>query len=326
MNGQFGWPAGFARVPDEEWTRAPVASLAAKYDSVERHGWYANLDPTVTELVTTLRPGDVCVDYSGGTGILIDRLLAATPQGEFGVVNADASPKFLRLSLDKFADEQRVAFRLLRFLPAQKRLEHLDEALGPVMAQRGVDAVVSANAIHLYLDLGGTLTGWHRCLRKSGRVLAQSGNIRNPDATGWIIDDTVDAIAKEARRIIEEEPRFARYREAPRVEQHDAFRRKVFVPPRALSTYLGAFHAAGFRIASVRTRTIQARTSEWLEFLQVYHEAILGRIGGSEKIDGAPPSAEAVRDRLEVMRLALDRVMKGRDSFDATWTYITANP
>src|SRR5581483_1043802 len=69
------WPPGFVRIPDEDWTRAPLDALAVKYDAVEKHGWYANLDPTVEEIVAFARPGHVLVDYSGGTGILIERLL-----------------------------------------------------------------------------------------------------------------------------------------------------------------------------------------------------------------------------------------------------------
>ena len=61
------WPAGFIRNPDEEWARAPLATLAQKYDRVESHGWYDNLDPTVEELDAWMGDGRVLVDYSGGT-------------------------------------------------------------------------------------------------------------------------------------------------------------------------------------------------------------------------------------------------------------------
>src|SRR6185436_7663242 len=35
----FEWPAGFARVPDEPWTREPVDTFGLRYDTVENHGW-----------------------------------------------------------------------------------------------------------------------------------------------------------------------------------------------------------------------------------------------------------------------------------------------
>ena len=50
----FDWPAGFARVPDEDWTRQPVDTFGLRYDTVENHGWYRNLDPTVEDLARHL--------------------------------------------------------------------------------------------------------------------------------------------------------------------------------------------------------------------------------------------------------------------------------
>lgn len=321
----FRWPAGVRRIPDEEWTRAPAESLAQKYDAVGKHGWYDNLDPTVEELAALLREGDVVVDYSGGTGLLIDRLLAALPGLAFGVVNVDSSPKFLAMSVEKLRDEPRVAFRLLRFLKDEKRLQTLEEALDAPLRERGLDAVVSTNAIHLYHDLVPTLRSWARLLRPEGRVLAQSGNVRHPGARedAWIIDDTVEAAHDAALRIARQDARFAAYRDA-RPERYEALRRRFFLPPRPLATYLDAMKEAGLAVTDVRTRRIRARTHEWYEFLAVYHEGILPWVGGVEKVDGAPPTAQAVEDRKRLLRLALDEVLEGQRAFDATWTYITA--
>src|SRR6185503_4173233 len=71
---RFEWPSGFARVPDQDWTLQPVDTFGLRYDTVENHGWYRNLDPTVEDLARHLDDGDVLIDYSGGTGILLDRL------------------------------------------------------------------------------------------------------------------------------------------------------------------------------------------------------------------------------------------------------------
>src|SRR5439155_22857220 len=65
----FAWPPGVERIPDEEWTRQPVDSFGLKYDTVENHGWYSNLDPTVEQLAGALKDGSLLLDYSGGTGI-----------------------------------------------------------------------------------------------------------------------------------------------------------------------------------------------------------------------------------------------------------------
>src|SRR5690349_14038480 len=190
------FPEGFARVLDEDWTRQPLGELALKYDTVENHGWYANLEPTVDALDRMLLDGHVLVDYSGGTGILADRLLRRIGERRIGIVIADASPKFLRLSLEKFRDDDRVAFRWLRFLKPEGRLATLDEVLEEPLRSHGVDALVSTNAIHLYYDLEDTLASWARVLRAGAPCLVQSGNIGNPAAADdeWIIDATVERI------------------------------------------------------------------------------------------------------------------------------------
>jgi len=46
---------------------------ALAYDHVDEHGWYSNLNPSVEDLAGHLRDGDIMLDYSGGTGILLDR-------------------------------------------------------------------------------------------------------------------------------------------------------------------------------------------------------------------------------------------------------------
>src|SRR5262245_36519845 len=96
--GHFDWPASFRRIPDDDWTHQPVETLARNYDTVERHGWYQNLDRTVAQLAGYLRDGQILIDYSGGTGILADRLLRVRPDLGAGVAIIDASPKFLRLA------------------------------------------------------------------------------------------------------------------------------------------------------------------------------------------------------------------------------------
>lgn len=323
----FAWPPGFRRVPDEDWTRAPVDTLAEKYNRVERHGWYANLDPTVEDLRSWLREGDVWLDYSGGTGILIDRVLQARPDGGFGVVNVDSSPKFLALSLQKLGHDPRVAFRLLRFLKEERRLQLLDEALDAALVGR-VDALSSTNAIHLYHDLPDTLRSWHRVLRPGARVHVQSGNVAAAGPEGrWIIDETVEAIGRAARDLVRAQPRYAAYRsaleDAGRMARHDEVRKKFFLPARPLSYYVDALREAGFGDVRVETRPVRARTREWFEFLQVYHEGVLGWVGGSERVEGHAPSEQALDDRRDLMWDSLRQVVGGRDAFEATWTYVT---
>ena len=89
---EFTWPGDFTRIPDEEWTRQPVDQFGLSYDDVGNHGWYKNLEPTIAQVLATLKPGDLLVDYSSGTGILTRRLLDRIGH-EVGILNVDASPK-----------------------------------------------------------------------------------------------------------------------------------------------------------------------------------------------------------------------------------------
>jgi SAM-dependent methyltransferase len=326
------WPVGFVRVPAEPWTEAPVDALALQYDDVRRHQWYGNLDPTLDEVAAFVRPGGVLADYSGGTGIFIERLLERRAQVPFGIVNVDSSPKFLRLSLEKLGRDPRVAFRLLRWRREEKRLDYVDEVLGSALVERRLDAIVSTNALHLYADLDGTLASWRRVVRSEGCVFVQSGNVRPPHDLGqrWIIADTVAALQRAARAIVAEDDRFAPYREAlddpAKARAYAELTARYFLPVRPLEHYLAAFRSAGFEPLMVRHLPVTARVAEWGEFLAVYHEGVLGWVGGAEKVEGRPASEGALRDRRHLLRLALDRVFAGRETFQAEWTYLTLVP
>jgi SAM-dependent methyltransferase len=323
------WPADVARIPDEDWTHAPLDTLALKYDTVENHGWYRNLEPTLDELAAYLRDGMRIVDYSGGTGILLDRLLHRMPDAAIGCLLVDSSPKFLRLALEKLGGEPRVAFRLIEYLKAEKRLELLDEVLLPTGLVGHLDAIVSTNAVHLYYDLGDTLRSWRRALRPGARVLVQSGNIDNPSAApgSWIIDATVGHIQTTAHALVRDRDDYAPFRaaldDAPRMRAYDALRDKFFLPVRPLAYYLDELRAAGFAIEDVVARSIEASVADWYEFLAAYHEGVLGWAGGSRRVDGAEPDAATIALRLRLMRDALTQIFDGKPTFAANWTYIT---
>jgi len=325
----FAWPAGWQRIPDDDWVRQPVDAFGEAYDSVDHHGWYRNLDATVEELSHLLEDGDVLVDYSGGTGILLDRLKLRMFDTRAGAVIVDSSPKFLRVAMEKFRDDPDVGLRLLRYLKPERRLERLDEVLGPELLDRGVDAIVSTNAIHLYPDLADTAAAWLRALRPGGSVLINSGNIRNPRArrNEWILDETVWVVGDLAEGLVRTDPAYAAYRadvdDGERMAAHAAYRDRVFLQPRPLDFYLETLELAGLKVESVREASIEARVEDWYGLLRTYHDAVLGWVGGTEKIDGAAPSPEAVGDRLALIRHAMDVLFHGRPKFQACWTYIT---
>lgn len=323
------WPASFRRIPGDDWVERPPETLALKYDTVQDHGWYRNLDPTVRDLAAALRPGDILLDYSGGTGILAERVLAALPRLDVGILIVDASPKFLRVALDKLGDDERVAFRLIRYLKEERRLETVQEVVGEALLERGVEVVSSTNAIHLYYDLDDTLRSWRDLLVPGGRAFVQSGNIgvAAPPEGSWIIDETVDAINAAAVELVREDERYAAYRDGladpERVAAYEELRRRFFLPVRPLEHYVGALEGAGFRIRDVTHRAIEARTAEWTDFLATYHEGVLGWVGGSGRIEGAAPTEESLGDRLRLLREAVHRVFGG-PTFRAVWTYVDA--
>jgi len=145
-----------------------------------------------------------------------------------------------------------------------------------------------------------------------------------------IIDETVDVIHRAAMDIVQSHEAFRQYRMALEdvdyMSAHDALRRKYFLPVRSLEYYLDSLRAEGFDVISVRHLRIPARVSEWYEFLSVYHEGVLGWVGGAEKILGASASEEAIRDRLAILRLSMDQVFNDAFEFGASWTYITCEP
>ena len=65
------------------------------------------------------------------------------------------------------------------------------------------------------------------------------------------------------------------------------------------------------------------RVADWYELLATYHDAVLGWVGGTERIDGRAPPPAAVEDRLALIRHAMQVLFPGRPTFEACWTYIT---
>ena len=326
----FMWEEDFPRIPEEEWVDVPVDAFGLHYDTVENHGWYRNLDPTVQQLAGDLRQGQVLIDYSGGTGILLDRLRLRIFDRQVGLVIVDSSPKFLRVALDRFRRDERVAFRRLRYLKDARRLQYVDELLGEAFARRPADILVSTNAIHLYDDLENTLRAWTRVLKPGGLVRINSGNLRNPNAgeNEWIIDETVYVVHEVAAGLVRGDPRYEPYRrvleDPERLQAYLDYRDRVFLAPRPLEYYLDALSAAGFAVDEVSERTIEADVAEWDEFLSAYADAVLGWVGGSVKVDGEGASEHAAADRLELLRRALDVIFGGRPTFLCCWTYINA--
>ena len=167
-------------------------------------------------------------------------------------------------------------------------------------------------------------------LPPGGRVRINSGNLRNPRAAEneWIIDETVYVVHEVATGLVRADPAYAAYRDVlddeERMRSYLDWRDRVFLAPRPLDFYLEALRGAGFTVEDVSERTIEADVEEWYEFLAAYADAVLGWVGGSAKVDGAPATEEAARDRLALLHGALTTIFGGRPTFRCCWTYITA--
>src|SRR4030095_5460426 len=126
---------------------------------------------------------------------------------------------------------------------------------------------------------------------------------------------TVWAIHEVATGLVRNDARYAAYRrlldDEPRLQAHLAHRDQVFLPVRPLDFYLRGLEEAGFTVEDVRARPIEAQVADWFEFLSAYHEAVLGWVGGSAKVDGQAAGPEAVADRLGLIRPATGTPLAG---------------
>jgi ubiquinone/menaquinone biosynthesis C-methylase UbiE len=325
QTGVTEWPAGFARVADEAWTRGPVDPRGRNYDAMGSHLWYRNLDFTLAKVAEHVSADDIVIDYSGGTGLFADRLLPLVPNA--GVLIVDASQAFLRTAIEKLGVDPRVAFRLLRYIDQSRRLQRLDEVLGSELNDR-VAAVVSTNAVHLYDNLPATFAAWHRVIRPGGKVFVQSAEIDDPAAPSdrWLITQFVDRMQAKAREIVLRDERYATYRpvlrQPERLATYDRLAAKIFRPVRPLQEYLDALQTAGFTINDVSTVKVPVGVTEWYDATICYPD-LFAWMGGNEAIDGRPPSADALADRIGLMKRAVEEMFGEAETFDAFWTHIT---
>ncbi len=323
------WPPRFERVPAvEPWVDSTIDDSAHAYDAVKHHTWYQNLRPTLDALAAVSHDGDIVVDYSAGTGIFTEEFLRLYPDRQIGLVIVDASPKFLRLALEKFRADDRTAYRRLRYLKEERRLQQLEEVLPESLRNRGVDGLCSTNAVHLYDDLRGALASWANIVRSGGYVLIQSGNIDNPDAPddSWFIDRTVERVQAVARELVKSDPIYAAFREGfddtERTEAYDRLRHSYFLPIRPLDFYLDSLRDTGFAVETVEAQPVEAIVAEWSDFLCAYHEGVLGWAGGCSRAGECDPGEELIALRKRLLCESMAKLFDGKPSFHACWTHI----
>ena len=159
-----------------------------------------------------------------------------------------------------------------------------------------------------------------RALKPGGKVFINSGNLRNPSAKPgeWILDETVWVINDLAESLVRSDPAYAQYRavldDTKRLQAHHAHRDRVFMQPRPLDYYTDALARNGLTVTDVSQETIVADVDEWFELMTAYHEAVLGWVGGTKRIEGRgavrgggrrPAADHAPRDRHDLRRARL---------------------
>ena len=117
------------KVIDESFLKSDVTEFALGYDRVKNHTWYDNLNYLVDLSKEYFNDDDFIMDYSCGTGIFPERLLKSTVSCP-RILMMDSSPKYLKLSYDKFGNNYKFFFRLMKYLKEENRLQTIDESMG----------------------------------------------------------------------------------------------------------------------------------------------------------------------------------------------------
>lgn len=322
------WPEGFDRIPNEDWLRKPVEDSALQYDKHGANAFRRNWDPTIAQVLTVLDESKVILDYSCGTGLFTERLLENFSYPT-RIINVDVSPKYLRLVAGKFRQDDRVALRLQKWVNTDGRFQNVDEVVGNALLHRGIDILISTNAVHLYPNLADTFRSWHRVLRPGGLALVSTGDMSNPRRSGsdWRLHDTVEAVNEFVQEVVQTEPRFEKYRKVTDdtavMSAYEAMRRQVYPPIKPIDLYLGTLSDAGLKPLHHFEGWINISTADLTDALFPYHEIVLGWIGGTRHVEGQPPSREALRDRMFLIKYGSEKLYASQRSFNCPWTYIT---
>ena len=314
------------KIIDDEFLKSDVTEFALGYDKVKNHTWYDNLDYLVKLSSEYFNEDDLIMDYSCGTGIFCERLLKIKIDSP-RILMLDSSPKYLKLSYEKFHRNYKFFFRLIKFIKEENRLQTIEESIGSKSSEL-LDGIVCTNAIHLYPNIQDTIKSWHNILVKGGKLLINSGNILNPDmdSSSVLIDQTVNRIAEVSYDIVKSNPKYSKYVDLIQnfdyINKHNKLRDKYFLPIRPIDFYTEELIKNGFKMIEVKTENVDAKVDEWFDFLKVYHEGIIGWIGGSKKITGIEPNEEEINDRVEIIKTALDIIFENNNDFKACWNYI----
>ncbi len=308
------------KLQNEIIPNARITEFALGYDGVKHHSWYDNLNYLTNVSKEMFNNDSFIMDYSCGTGIYSERLNLAGCNPN--IIMMDASLKYLRLSYEKFKDNDKYSFRLLDLKKG------IEESLVDNLDGR-MDGIVCSNAIHLYPTIDETIKSWNRLLKKGGKLLINSGNINNPKMktpTSVLIDQTVNQIFNLSIDIVKSNNAYTQYRhkfsDISYFEKYVELKDRYFLPIRNIDYYTNSLYENGFVIKEIKTIDVKANVKEWFDFLNVYDEGILGWIGGVKKISGEDANLTDIQNRLDIMEEALNRIFSNQKDFNASWNYI----
>lgn len=324
----YGWPTGIVRIPGEDWTRDAIDESALRYDKHENNVFGATWDPVIAQVLSVLNENTIMVDYSCGTGQFTERILRHF-NGSIRILNVDVSPRYMRIAVDRFRDDRRVALRLLGKDRNGGKLERLDTVAKEIIEEPGVDVLTATNAIHLYPDLQATLESWYRVLRPGGLVIFTTGDMISSSgaSSSWSLHDAVGTVNDLAKEVIEKEPMFKKYLtkigDSDILEKYSALRKRVYPSPKSIDLYLKLLSDVGIPAQYHFERTINVSIEDMIDALAPYHDIVLGWVGGSKKVEGYSPTPESVHDRLFLIRYCVEKLYASREYYQFGWKYFT---
>ena len=284
--------------PTTTGSTSPIDAFGAAYDSVDHHGWYRNLDPTVEELSHLLADGDVLIDYSGGTGILARpaeaadvrhpgrrrhrRQLAEVPAGRAREVPRRSEGRPAAAALPEGREAPPAARRGARARAARagRRRDRVDQRHPPLPRpgrhgqRRGCGCCGPA----------ATSSSTRATSATRGPAAASGSSTRR---CGWSASSPRVWCAPTRRTPPTAPISTTRSACAPTPPTATAC---SCSPGRSTSTSRRS-SSAGLKVESVREASIEAGVQDWYELLVAYHDAVLGWVGrhGEGRRRQAPP-------------------------------------